>query len=162
LGYNNFPPRSSAAGSDTPGIAWLVEEDMTADIKAARTVHGADLVIPFLHWGIEETPRPTDSQRQLARRLIDAGADAIVGAHPHVTQTIEWYRGRPIIYSLGNCVFDYFPKDPPIWTGWVAELTFGKAAGTELTCHTIELDPAGIPHVVSKPVTEARPSERHR
>ena len=56
--------------------------------------------------------------------MIDAGADAVIGAHPHVIQTFDVYHGKPIIYSLGNFVFDYYPGDPPVWHGWVAELAF--------------------------------------
>lgn len=43
---------------------------------------------------------------EYAHRLLDAGADGIVGTHPHVTQTIEWYQDKPIVYSFGNFVFD--------------------------------------------------------
>ena len=59
-------------------------------------------------------------------KLIDAGADAIIGSHPHVTQTIDWYKDRSIVYSLGNFVFDYYPDDPPVFTGWIVRLTFGQ------------------------------------
>jgi poly-gamma-glutamate capsule biosynthesis protein CapA/YwtB (metallophosphatase superfamily) len=157
LGYNDFPPRSFAAGPKTPGVAWAVEADMLADIKAARAAERADLVVVYLHWGTEEEPAPDESQRILGRKLIDAGADAVVGSHPHVTQTIDMYRGRPIIYSLGNFVFDYFPNDPAVWTGWIVELTFGKPTGFEMTTHAVELDPAGIPHLVPKsPVPKAK------
>ena len=150
LAYNDFPPRSFAAGPNTPGIAWLVEADMLADIKAARAEQHADLVIPYLHWGREETPSPAEEQRQLARKLIDAGADAVIGSHPHVTQTVETYRGRPIIYSLGNFVFDYFPKDPPVWIGWIVQLTFGEPTGVEMKTWSVELDAAGVPHLTPK------------
>jgi poly-gamma-glutamate synthesis protein (capsule biosynthesis protein) len=147
LGYNDFPPRSFAAKGNQPGTAWLVEKDVVRDIQSAR--QQADLVILFLHWGeeLEETPLP--EQRALARRLIDAGADAIIGAHPHVTQTIDWYKDRPIVYSLGNFLFDYFPTDPPVWKGWIVRLTFGADAAPKLEKYTVELDPAGVPHLVS-------------
>lgn len=147
LGYNDFPPRRFAAGQDSPGIAWLKERDVVADIRDARARHGADFVLLFLHWGeeLEETPLP--EQEALARRLIDAGADAVVGGHPHVTQTVEWYRGRPIIYSLGNFVFDYFPGDPAVWTGWMARISLGGPEGTKLETFAVELDPAGAPHM---------------
>jgi poly-gamma-glutamate synthesis protein (capsule biosynthesis protein) len=147
LGYNNFSPRSFAARSNSPGTAWLVEKAVVLDIQQAR--RQADIVILFLHWGEELEATPLPEQQALARRLIDAGADAIIGAHPHVTQTIEWYKGRPVVYSLGNFLFDYFPTDPPVWKGWIVKLTFGADASPKLEQYFVELDPAGIPHPVS-------------
>lgn len=159
LGYNNYPPREYEAGADSPGIAWLTEPDVLADIKAAREVHHADLVIPFLHWGSEMEPAPDEPQKILARKLIDAGADAVIGGHPHVTQTVDIYRGRPIVYSLGNFVFDYYPEDPPVWIGWIVRLTFSKTAPVELETFAVELDDAGIPHLVPRPEAAAGQAE---
>ncbi len=65
-------------------------------------------MIPYLHWGEELESYPQEAQRVLARKMIDAGASAVIGTHAHVTQTIETYHGAPIVYSLGNFVFDYF------------------------------------------------------
>jgi poly-gamma-glutamate synthesis protein (capsule biosynthesis protein) len=146
LGYNDFPPRSFAAGPATPGTAWLVEENAVSDIKTARKQ--ADLVILFLHWGDDLVPAETLEQQTLAHHLIDAGADAVVGGHAHLTQGAEWYKDRPIVYSLGNFVFDYYPKDPPVWKGWIVKLTFGKSGRPLLERTNVELDPAGIPHLV--------------
>jgi poly-gamma-glutamate capsule biosynthesis protein CapA/YwtB (metallophosphatase superfamily) len=147
LGYNDFPPRKFEAGRHRAGCAWLREADVVADIRAARSVHHADLVVPMLHWGVEIEPAPEESQRTLARRLIDAGADAIIGGHPHVVQTVEIYKGRPIVYSLGNFVFDYFPGDPLVWQGWVVRLTFPKSGPTDLEVFVVELDRTGFPHL---------------
>ena len=99
LAYNNFPPRSFAADKQTPGCAWLVEKDVLEDIRLARSRDHADVVIPFLHWGKELTAAPSQSQRNLARRMVEAGASAVIGGHPHVTQTVEIYHGKPIVYS---------------------------------------------------------------
>lgn len=146
LGYNDMIPRSFAASADKPGIAWLVESDVLADVRRLRTKQQADIVIPYLHWGEELESGPTPAQQAFARRLIDAGADAVVGGHPHVTQTVEVYRGRPIIYSLGNFVFDYDPGDPEVWSGWLVRLTFGKPGSVGLQTAAYEIDPAGLPH----------------
>jgi len=151
LGYNEFPPRAFEAGENRAGTAWLVQAEAIADIKSARAVDHADFVIPMLHWGEELEPSPNDAQKSLARRLIDAGADAVIGAHPHVSQTVDIYKGRPIIYSLGNFVFDYDPGDPLVWTGWVVRLTLSKSAAPELETFVVELDPSGIPHLTPKP-----------
>ncbi len=74
LGFNRFPPKSFAAGQEEPGTAWLDEPDVVKAIKSAREEHHADIVIPYLHWGKEDHPGPTTEQKELARRLIDAGA----------------------------------------------------------------------------------------
>ncbi len=150
LGYDGIAPRSFEAGEHRPGAAWLTPEAVVAGIKAARSEYHADVVVPFLHWGHESQPAPEESQKALARRLIDAGADAVVGAHPHVTQTVDVYRGRPIIYSLGNLVFDYYPGDALEWSGWVVRLTFSKSAATELETFVVQIDRAGIPHLAPK------------
>jgi formylglycine-generating enzyme len=156
LGYNAFPPKSFAAGKNTPGVAWLIEDDVVADIRRAREHHHADVVIPFLHWGREETPGPKPSQRELARRFIDAGASAVVGGHPHVTQTVDVYKGRPIVYSLGNLVFDYYPADPPVWIGWIVKLTIRRSGGTDLETFVLQIDRAGMPHLLSATGKESR------
>src|SRR4029079_3829825 len=76
-------------------------------IKNARS--NANLVVCLVHWGIETSDRITDEQRDLARWLIDRGVDLVVGSHPHCVQSIDFYHGRPIAYSLGNLVFDGAP-----------------------------------------------------
>ena len=146
LGYNDFPPTRFAATSSKPGIAWLKEADVIADIKTARA--SADYVLLFFHWGIELQPEPEAYQKDLARKFIDAGADAVIGGHPHIPQTIEWYKGHAIVYSLGNFVFDYFPTDPLVWTGWMARITLGAPGATKLEIIPVEIDPAGVPHLV--------------
>lgn len=148
LGYNGFPPRSFEATDERAGVAWLIEEEMLADIAAARRDKKADLVIPFLHWGREMTVEPTNAQKELARKLIDAGASAVIGGHPHLTQTVDIYRGKPIIYSLGNFVFDYFPVDPPVFTGWAVQLEFDGQGGVDLETFVAEMDRTGIPRLL--------------
>ena len=146
LGSNGFRALTTAATADRAGSAPLEEAQVLEDIRAART--RADAVVPFVHWGPENTPQPRPAQVRLARKMVDAGAAAVIGAHPHVTQTVEVIRGVPIVYSLGNFVFDYFPGDPPEWTGWVAKLTFRPGQPVDLAMHSVKLDASGIPHPV--------------
>jgi poly-gamma-glutamate synthesis protein (capsule biosynthesis protein) len=78
--------------------------------SAIDTAHShADFVVCLVHWGIENSENITDKQRELARWLIDHGVDVVVGSHPHCVQSLDFYHGRPIAYSLGNLVFDGAP-----------------------------------------------------
>src|SRR2546421_690878 len=104
LGYNEIPPGGPYADVNSPGIAPVDLKTLPQDIAAARK--RADLVIPFFHWGVEYTKDPTTTQQQAAHLAIDAGADMVLGSHPHWVQAIVSYKGRLIIYCLGNFVFD--------------------------------------------------------
>src|SRR5690349_3122220 len=126
LGYAEFKPRAFEASATRPGIAWSGEdEQVLRDIRAAREQHHADLVIPFLHWGWEDEGYPSERQKQFARAMIDAGAAMVVGSHPHVTQGAESYRGKPIVYSLGNFLFNGFDTEATL-TGWMLDVRLNK------------------------------------
>lgn len=144
LGYNEFFPRWFEADEDKPGIAWSEDEQVRQDIRNARLRHGADLVIPVMHWGWEHERIASSRQRALARLMIDAGADAVVGGHPHVTQDVEQYRGKPIIYSLGNFVFDGF-TDPDNNTGWLLRMELDRAGVRAWRTVVAHIDRQGIP-----------------
>ena len=75
-------------------------------VAAYKTLFPERAVLVYLHWGTEYAAQPSAAQRQQAHDLVDAGAAAVVGAHPHVVQPVEFYRGRPIVFSLGNFLFD--------------------------------------------------------
>ena len=145
LGYNEFFPRSFEADVDKPGTAWSEDEQVRLDIANARSHHRADLVIPFMHWGWEHEPVASARQRQLARSMIDAGADAVVGGHPHVVQDQEEYRGKPIIYSLGNFVFDGF-TDTENNRGWLLRLELGRSGVRRWQTTVARIDRRGFPH----------------
>jgi poly-gamma-glutamate synthesis protein (capsule biosynthesis protein) len=78
---------------------------VTADILKLHYTTRADYIVVNLHWGTENARTPDESQRTFAHALIDAGADAVIGHHPHVLQGIERYGNGVIVYSLGNFVF---------------------------------------------------------
>jgi poly-gamma-glutamate synthesis protein (capsule biosynthesis protein) len=66
----------------------------------------SDYVVVYVHWGVERTNYPEKYQKTMAKQYIDAGADVVIGCHPHVLQGIEFYKGKPIAYSLGNFWFN--------------------------------------------------------
>lgn len=143
--YNEFMPRSFEADYDAPGIAWSEDEQVIADIQHARQQHRADVVLVLMHWGWENELIANGRQRQLARLLIDAGADAIIGGHPHVTQDIELYRGKPIVYSVGNFVMKETDNERQR-QAWVLRMTFDGKGASGLSTHPVRLDADGIPH----------------
>ena len=80
--------------------------DLVAEVERVRAELEPDFVVVSLHWGWEYEIHPDSSQRKAARMAIDAGADLVIGHHPHVVQDVEYYRGGVIAYSLGNFLFD--------------------------------------------------------
>ena len=105
-GYLMVPPgpQGPYATSTSWGLAPVNLNRLPQDITAAR--QKADIVIPYFHWGIEYTKDPIKLQQNAARAAIDAGADMVLGVHPHWVQAIEEYKGKLIIYALGNFIFD--------------------------------------------------------
>ena len=101
-------PGGFAAGADRPGVAdakWATPRVLAA-VRAASA--GNDVVVVSLHWGVEREPCPTEEQRTLAQQIVEAGADLILGHHPHVLQPIETFDRTVIAYSLGN--FAWHPR----------------------------------------------------
>ncbi len=103
LGYSLTQPLEFFAGHDRPGTTPGYEKLVTADITSARAQ--ADYVIVSFHWGKEAAGTIQAYQQITARKAIDAGADVIIGHHPHVLQGIERYKKGVIFYSLGNFAF---------------------------------------------------------
>lgn len=99
-----YPDPGWVANSKKPGMvsgydpAILLEE-----IKKAETI--CDYLVVYIHWGIERDEKPQEYQRALGKQILDAGADIVIGSHPHVLQGVEYYNGKPICYSLGNFIF---------------------------------------------------------
>lgn len=148
LGYNEFQPRNFEADHDRAGIAWSEDAQVVRDIQKARTHWRADVVIPIMHWGWEEA-KANPRQRALARRMIDAGADAVIGGHPHQVQDTEVYQGKPVFYSLGNFVFEGFP-DKINNVGWALRMNVGKTGVQSWQLHTAHVDRRGIPHTTGR------------
>jgi len=103
-GESRFKNQVHFADEKHAGIALASKEHFAEDIAAARAQ--ADIVIVSLHAGAEYRPKPDAIQQELARSAIDAGADLVLGHHPHVVQPVERYKEKFIVYSLGNFIFD--------------------------------------------------------
>ena len=118
--YEN--PDTKGAGEDSPGVFRCLDDSRLCE-KISEAKEKADLCIAFVHWGTEKMPSADWSQMTKAQDLVDAGADLVVGAHPHVLQNIEYVDGVPVFYSLGNYFFGAAARD----TG-VLRVTIGKAS----------------------------------
>ncbi len=103
--YYDYRYRRTFRATETiSGVAPLEQELILEDLAALRPQ--VDVVIVSLHWGTEYSRYPDPGQQELGRALIDAGADLIIGHHPHITQGFERYGNGLIAYSLGNFIFD--------------------------------------------------------
>ena len=122
-----IPVASWNATSTKPGMLTTYDPKILVDeIKKLR--EQCDYLVVYVHWGIERSERPEDYQRSLGKQYIDAGADVVIGSHPHVLQGVEYYKGKPIVYSLGNFIFgSSIPKTALLkvqWDGQASQLTF--------------------------------------
>jgi poly-gamma-glutamate synthesis protein (capsule biosynthesis protein) len=106
--------RSIAAGKNRPGIlhtgcggAEAIKAALAAETSGAQEAAGTpgDLLAVLFHGGDEWSSRPNQALRKLCGELILAGADLIIGSHPHIVQGFEWVEGKPVFWSLGNFVF---------------------------------------------------------
>ena len=104
LAYTNLISPFLGRASSTPAVARFNDEVLQTDIQKAKAV--ADFIVVSFHWGDEYETAHNKEQERVAKLVIDAGAQLVVGHHPHVVQEIEAYRGGYILYSLGNFIFD--------------------------------------------------------
>jgi poly-gamma-glutamate synthesis protein (capsule biosynthesis protein) len=115
IGYNEF----SDLGPE------LEEVSVINDIVKAK--ESSDIIIVYCHWGIEYEKIEYSTQKNTAHKFVDAGADLIIGSHPHVTQPVETYNGKRIYYSLGNFIFDqYFSEDTRNGLGVIVKVDENK------------------------------------
>lgn len=133
LGYSLTQPVDFFAGASRPGTAPGYEKFVTADVASAR--RQADYVIVSFHWGKEASETVQAYQRAAAHKAIEAGADVIIGHHPHVLQGFERYRNGIIFYSLGN--FAFASKSP---TADVSAMIRLRLADTHREAEILPLD----------------------
>lgn len=129
LAYVNFSDKNEipAASENKSGVAPTKEEFILEDIEKARDK--CDLLFISLHWSDEYTHIPKNSQIELAHKIIDAGADGLLGHHAHNLQGVEIYKDKPIIYNMGNFIFDQndnINKDSAIFNLTFVDLKFEK------------------------------------
>ncbi|TXK86194.1 CapA family protein [Paenibacillus sp. N3.4] len=125
FGFSRVVPEASwKASSSHPGVAETYNYIPPVEaIQKAR--EKADLVVVIAHWGVERSDLPDKNQKDLAHRYIDAGADLVIGSHPHVLQGFEQYKGKWIAYSLGNFIFT--TNDiPKTWETVIVEAACSK------------------------------------
>lgn len=125
-----------------------VEKYLQEGIASLRE-QGADLVLACCHWGIEREYYPEDYQKSLGRKCIDWGYDLVIGHHPHVLQGIEQYRGRFILYSLGNFCFGA-NRNPPDKDCMIFQQTFTFADGEKQEDAQIQVIPCSVSSTPSR------------
>ena len=148
LSFSEIIPDGFAATDSKPGIARARQrmDQVQASIRDAKKAH--DYVVVMFHWGVEYKPDANSDQRADAHKAVDAGADLVLGAHPHVVQGLESYKGRLIAYSLGDFVFDHYSRA----TGEtvVLEIEMPSAGPPSFRITPVYLSEShGIPHVVT-------------
>lgn len=129
LGYTDIPPNKPSSA---------VANELVLGNEIAEARGRADIVIVMFHWGSEYTYQPTARQRELAHLSINAGADLVLGNHPHWYQPVEQYQGKFIVYSHGNFVFDQ------MWSRKTREGIVGKYVFYEGKLISIEFLPVVI------------------
>ncbi|SFQ14474.1 poly-gamma-glutamate synthesis protein (capsule biosynthesis protein) [Butyrivibrio proteoclasticus] len=103
-------PDTKGATDSTPGVFRCLDDTLLLEkVREAREKNA--YVIVFIHWGTESTSEIDYLQADQAKEIVDAGANLIIGAHPHVLQKIDYVNGVPVIYSLGNYIFNSKTQD---------------------------------------------------
>lgn len=102
--------KTPEATDSSAGILLCYDSDrFLKALKKAK--ENADYVVAIVHWGKENSSALEPDQYELASTYIDAGADIVVGGHSHVIQGVDYYKGKPVFYSLGDFWFDYYTED---------------------------------------------------
>lgn len=129
LGASRVIPEASWNASKYSSGVFTTYDATQLVEEIGKAKESCDFVAVLVHWGIERNTIPEDYQKTLAQQYIEAGADAVIGSHPHVLQGIEYYQGKPIFYSLGNFIFNN-----SAYESIVVEL---ELAGDETKVHVI-------------------------
>jgi poly-gamma-glutamate synthesis protein (capsule biosynthesis protein) len=123
------------ADRDGPGTAWIDHPDARQTIRDAASTD--DVVIVIAHGGVEYLPVPPPGHQRRLRGFVEAGADLVVGHHPHVPQGWETYRGTPIAYSLGNFRYPARSRPKTQW-GLLLDATFSGSTLASVALRPVE------------------------
>ena len=137
--YNEKAPTTPRS---TPTVAGMDIGRMQAAVRVAKAKK--NFVVVSMHAGTEYTLTRTSQQTKFAHAAIDAGADLVVGHHPHWVQGVEKYKGKPILYSLGNLVFDQ-PWSLETQQGAVAIVTVSNGRVSKVQYRPVKIDRAAQP-----------------
>ena len=147
VGASMVLPWGFPAEPDRPGIASARPTARILESVRAASL-AADVVIVVIHWGVERQTCPTAEQIGVARELLDAGADAVIGHHPHVLQPIEVVGGKLVAYSLGN--FVWHPRSGLTGETGVLQIDFDGDRIVGWSFHPHLLDENGAPRPVEE------------
>jgi poly-gamma-glutamate synthesis protein (capsule biosynthesis protein) len=138
LAFTEFKDGATVSSTSTrPGIALISEADILESVSLVKKQ--ADLVVVSYHFGNEYETEANNYQKKYAELAIDAGADLIIGSHPHVVQNIGVYRDAWIAYSLGNFIFDQ---------GFSAATMQGGLLEVEINPNTKIIEKVGLKKVI--------------
>lgn len=131
LVHHEFGVLEGLEKADAVGTAWICHHNVSQIISEAK--QKVDFLFVLPHAGIELVNAPLPEWRSLYQHFIDCGADGVIGTHPHVPQGWEFYKGKPICYSLGNFCFDAITNAHPYWKrSLVAQIVIGDNADVNL------------------------------
>lgn len=148
LGFSHKVPHESwKAGNGKPGTTQLYDTRPALE-AITQAEKEADLVVVMPHWGEERQDKPLAVHQAMAKKFIDAGADLVVGSHPHVLQGFEQYKGKWIAYSLGNFLFTTNAV-PATWETVILEAECSKGGDCSLSAvpvlskfaHPVRMEP---------------------
>lgn len=160
LGYNEVNTAVHAVRDGRAGAAELDSTDVSDDIGALRR-DGADVIVVWPHWGREYVTTTEAKQRRWAREMIRAGADIVLGNHSHVVGPVQFIDRAPVLYSLGDLVFD-LPRFEATEEGVLAELTFHGPDLLQLELHPTVIHDRAQLHLLERDGDGAVVMERMR
>lgn len=156
IGLSRVVPFSSwKADKNVAGVAESYDTRRALE-AVAKAKKDADIVVVMVHWGKERVDQPEPYQKDFGKQYIDAGADLVIGSHPHVLQGFEMYKGKWIAYSLGNFIFTSYPKETAGETG-VLDAICTKSGDCEMTFHpmfTVNAQPTPLEGEKAKAVLD--------
>ena len=157
VGASMIVPAGFPATATAPGIASAHSPARARVLDTVRAAAAeADAVVVAVHWGIERDTCPSNDQRLLARQLLDAGADAIIGHHPHVLQPVELVGNKLVAYSLGN--FVWHSRSGILGETGVLQIEFDgdEVVAWDLHPHVLDSNGAPVPAGSSERVERIR------